>query len=342
MTDHTFTLLSLREENALSEAERADYYNRLREYALNRKLQTTTKGALTVAPKLKKFVNKLDYFVTGLMAGSKLERVTDGLENIPEGAVLFANTHQGILDNLCWIPSNPKHSIMLHADDVSKFLIAAQLCTGLVLVSKDEKNVQNRQDAKLDMIHMLLKGHSVWYFPEGTWNLSPNKLYLPMAFGFLDVAKKAGVPVVPVVTEFTYDTTTDKETITKIHIRYGKPIYVSLTDNLSEKLAEYEEAISTIRWELIEEKGLFERSKTTNFEYIHYLKGNYRNLELGKKDLELERRRIRGAGDDFYLFHHINDVPFNDFGELLETAETRRLIALNKKHFYRRKEDRSL
>lgn len=328
MNENKFSLLSLREEKALSENELRDYYKRLREYVLNRELQTTTKGSLTIAPKLKKYVNKLDYFVTGLLAGGKLERITDGLENIPEGAVLFANTHQGILDNLCWIPSNPKHSIMLHADDVSKFLIAAQLCTGLVLVSKDEKNVQNRQDAKLDMIHILLKEHSVWYFPEGTWNLSPNKLHLPMSFGFLDVAKKSGVPVVPVVTEFTYDTSTAKETITKIHIRYGKPIYVSMTDDLIEKLAEYEEAISTIRWELIEEKGIFARRETTNWEYINYLKGNYRNLELGKKNLVLERRRIRGAGEDFYLFHHVNDVPFNEQGELLETEETIRLAAL--------------
>ena len=134
-----------------------------------------------------------------------------------------------------------------------------------------------------------------------------------MSYGFLDVAKKSGAPV---VAEFTYDTSTDKERITKIHIRYGKPIYVSLQDVLNEKLLEYEEQISTIRWELIEEKGMFNRSEITNWDYINYLKGNYRNLIMGKKDIELERKRIRGAGDDFYLFHHINDVPFNERGEL--------------------------
>lgn len=283
---------------------------------LKRKLKTTTKGAITIAPKLKKIVNKLDYFVTNVLAEGKVEQITDGLENIPEGPVLFANTHQGILDNLCWIPSNPRHSVMLHASDVSKLLINIQLCTGLVLVNKDVNDVDNRRDAKLDMIHILLKGNTVWYFPEGTWNLSPNKLHLPMSYGFLDVAKKSGAPVVPVVMEFTYDTSTDKERITKIHIRYGKPIYVSLQDVLNEKLLEYEEQISTIIWELIEEKGIFKRSEITNWDYINYLKGNYRNLIMGKKNIELERQRIRGAGDDFYLFHHINDVPFNERGEL--------------------------
>ena len=324
--------LSLWEEEQLSRAELEKYYEQLRQYILRRGLKTTTKGAITIAPKLKKYVNKLDYAVTDLLAGGKLERLTDGTENIPDGPVLFANTHQGILDNLCWIPSNPRHSVILHASDVSQFLINIQLCTGLVLVSKEETDAQNRKDAKLDMIHILLKGHTVWYFPEGTWNLSPNKLHLPMSFGFLEIAKKSGAPVVPVVTEFTYDTSSDKEKITKMHIRYGKPIYVSLTDNLSKKLSEYEEAISTMRWEMIEEKGLFERSKLSNWDYINYLKGNYRNLKQGKKNVDLERRRIRGAGEEHYLFQHINDVPFNDAGELLDTEENIRLEKLFAAH----------
>lgn len=340
MSKDTFKLLPMREECKLSEPDLEQYYTQLREYVLNKKLQTTTKGALTVAPKLKKYVNRLDSFVTKILAGGELERITDGTENIPDGPVLFACTHQGLLDNLCWIPSNPKHSILLHGADTSKLLLLAQYCTGLVLVNKnDENDKQNRTDAKMDMIHILLKGHTLWYYPEGTWNLSPNKLHLPMSFGFLEVAKKAGAPVVPVVSEFTYDTSTDKERITKIHIRYGKPIYVSLIDDLSEKLKEYEAAISTIRWELIEEKGEFERNKITNWDYINYLKGQYRNLGMKNPKLgglamaDIERRSIRGAADDFYLFHHINDVPYNENGELLETEETTRLINLFNKHF---------
>ena len=337
-----FCLLPLREECKLSKDELETYYGQLREYVLNRKLQTTTKGALTVAPKLKGIVGRLNQAVTKILAGGEIECITDGTENIPKGPVLFANTHQGVLDNLCWTPSNPRHSILLHGADTSKFLILVQHVTGLVLVNKNDLNdKKNRTDAKLDMIHILLKGHTIWYFPEGTWNMSPNKLHLPMSFGFLEVAKKAGAPVVPVVTEFTYDTSTDKEKKTKMHIRYGRPIYVSVEDDLSKKLEEYEAAISTLRWELIEEKGLFERSKITNWDYINYLKGLYRNLGLknpklgGRGMADIERRSIRGAADDFYLFNHINDVPFNENGDLLETAETIRLANLYDKHFKR-------
>lgn len=259
------------------------------------------------------------------MARGSIEIVSDRQEHIPDGAVIFAATHQGILDNFCWIPETPRHCIILHAADVKKTLIVAQLCTGLILGIKKEKDIENRKAAKLDMIEALLKGHSIWYYPEGTWNLSPNKLHLPMSFGFLEIAKKTGVPVIHVVIEYTYNADTEKERITKLHICYGNPLSVSPQEELDKKLLEYSEIISTIRWELISEKGFFRRINVSDWEYINYLKGNLQNLKFGGKDLNLERMRIRGAKDDYYLFHHINDVPFTEKGELLERKEMQKL-----------------
>lgn len=45
----------------------------------------------------------------------------------------------------------------------------------------------------------------------------------------------------------------------------------------------------------------------------------------------MERRRIRGVKDDYYLFRHINDIPFDKKGKLLETDEIKRRIKFNKK-----------
>lgn len=47
-------ILTGKEESKLSEEDKKAYYQKLREYCLSRKLCTTTPGALTVAPKLKK------------------------------------------------------------------------------------------------------------------------------------------------------------------------------------------------------------------------------------------------------------------------------------------------
>lgn len=310
-------ILPLREEALIPSPALQKYYADLRNYALNRKLTNTTPGALTVAPKLKGITNIIASKLTRVLCKSRVEILSDGQENIPRGAVIFAFTHQGLLDNFAWIPTTPKHCIILHSATVKKFLKLIQLNTGLVFVSKKDGDKANRQNAKLDMIKILLLGHSIAYFPESAWNLSPNKLHLPINHGFLDIARKVEVPVVPVVMEYTYDCASDKERITKVHIRYGKAIYVKPQDDLKQKLTEYEEAVSTMRWELIEEKGSFQRDTISNMEYINYLKGNMRNLEMGGIDINVERAHIWGAGDDFYLFHHINDVPFNDKGELL-------------------------
>ena len=122
-----------------------------------------------------------------ILAGGDMELICDGTENIPQGGVLFACNHQGIMDNLVWIESCPRHCVILHAKDVNKLLLLVQVNTGLVLVSQDTKDVENRKNAKLDMMHILLKGHTIRYFPEGAWNLSPNKLHLPMSFVFLEI-----------------------------------------------------------------------------------------------------------------------------------------------------------
>lgn len=326
MANKEFKLLSIKEEQSLTLEEKKIYYQELREYLKTRKLTNTTPGAITVAPKLKKPTQKIATTVTKAFTNKNVEWICDGKENLPVGPAIYAYNHQGLLDNFVDIPNVEEHCLILHGMEVNKLLLLCQLNTGLILVRKEDK--VNNLNAKLDMIKIGQLGHSIKYFPEGTWNLSPNKLHLPMSFGIIDTAKKAGIPIVPAVHDFTYDTTTDKLTVTKIHTRFGKPITVNEEDDLIEKLHEYEEAISTLTYELIEEKGIAIRKYLTNWDYINFLKGSYKNLKLGKLNIDKERRNIFGAKDPFYLFHHINDIPFDEEGNLLETDETIRLREL--------------
>lgn len=325
-------VLTGKEEKKLSKEEKKAYYERLKEYCLNRKLVTTTKGATTIAPKLKKIVEKIALKVCDIFSGGGAEIVVDGLENIPEGAVIFASTHQGLLDNFVWIPQCPKHSVILHSAETSKLLLAAQVDIGLILVTKEKKNIENRMHAKFDMMSILLHGGSVWMSPETAWNLSPNKLHLPLNYGFIDTAQKTGKPIVPMIIEYTYKPIGEKEIISKVHIEYAKPIYVGMEDSLLEKLELYKESISTIRWKLIEEKGLFHRADISTQEYINFITGNLKNLELGKIDVNRERKGIYGAEDEFYQFHHINDVPWDVWGVLCQTEEVERLKKINRVH----------
>lgn len=327
-----FRPLSHKEECLLSDKEKDIYYKKLLEYVGKRKLTNTTPGATTIAPKLKNITGKISKKLCKVLAGGDVEVVVDGAENVPDGAVLFASTHQGILDNFVWIPGCPKHCIIFRGAETNKFLLLAQVNTGLVLVSRNITNSENRANAKLDIMTLLTGGHSIFICPEGTWNLSPNKLHLPINYGFLDVAKKTGKPIVPIVIEYTYDASCEKERITHVHIRYGSPIRVNKDDDLLEKLEEYKECISTIRWNLIEKKGLFSRKYILSNEYANYVKGNLRNLALGKVDINRENKGIYGGGQEFYKYYYINNVDIDEKGTLLETPEVRRLKLINRMH----------
>ena len=327
-----FQILSIEEEKKLSPRELKEYYESLREYCYNRKLTNVTPGATTIAPKLKEPTNKIAKKLVHILEGNEVELVSDGQENIPDGPVIYSHTHQGLLDNFAWIPATPNHAIILHSSKVLFILKLAQLNTGLNLVPKNQKKKKKRQNSFLDIITLGMHGHSSAIFPENAYNLSPNKIHLPERYGQINAAQKSGMPVIPTVDEFTYDTSSPKEKITKVHTRFGKPIYIKITDDLSEKLVEYEEAISTIRWELIKEKGIFKREDISNWDYINYIKGNIRNLKLGGIDINAERKSIFCSQDEFYKFHHINDVPFDTYGNFLETVEVRRLQAINNLH----------
>ena len=303
-------ILSYKEEQKLNKEEREKYLGELREFCKKRKLTNTTKGATTIAPKLKIPTETIARIVTRTMAGGEVEVVVDGVENIEKvgGAVLFASTHQGMLDGFVWMPYCPIHTLLFHGSEVNKLLLLAQLNTGMILLSKHAENSENRLNAKLDLISLLMRGHSVFMCPEGTWNLSPNKLHLPLNFGFLDAAQKSKRPIIPVVIEYTYDTSSEKERIVFIHVRYGEAIYVSEGDNYVKKLEEYKEKIATIRWDLIEEKGIFSRSEITNKDYINYMKGNLQKLAAGNVDIEVDNKEIYGAKTEVYQFQHIADI----------------------------------
>lgn len=140
-------LLSYHEELKLGNEEKQEYYEKLRNYCLERKLSKTAKGATVIGPKLKNLTGKICAKVCKILSGSSVEVVTDGLENIPKGPVIFASTYQGMLDGFVWITDCPKHALIFHGAETNKALLLAQVNTGLILVSRNQENVENRINA---------------------------------------------------------------------------------------------------------------------------------------------------------------------------------------------------
>lgn len=309
-TKDNICILKYREEIVLSEEERKSYLNNLRANLKDRKRTNTTVGATLWGPKLYKFTTKLAKNVTNIFTEKETEVVVEGQDSIPDKTVIFAFNHQGILDGFVWIPYAKRHTIVLHGAEVNKLLLAAQLNTGLIKVIKGDK--ENNQGAKKDAISLLLNNHSIAWFPESTWNLSPNKIHLPINYGFIDVARIAGVPIVPVAIECNYVLKNDKSVIDKVYIKFGEKIDVPEYADLSKILWIYEEKMSTMIYELQERKGVFGRRLTDiDKEYAKFLEMSFKNLKLGKLNWSKEKKYIFNGDDDFYLFHNINEYQYD-------------------------------
>ena len=353
-----FKILTSREEKELSSSELKEYYEELRKYLLGVKhYDNLTKGSLTLCKMINPLVRngmiKLTEFMTEKQEFSEDMSLKDSIklniknkllevDDLPkydiviEGANrykgvvgIYAHSHQSKDDHLHYAISNPNHTVLLNSSILSdkyKLLVEAN---GVVYVDKGNKLSQNK--AKLELIKLLLSGKSISMFPESAWNLSPNKLHLPLYIGMVDIARKTGVPIIPVLEEYTYDEEIldGKERIKSIYIKYGDAIYVNENDNLLDKLNEYSEQISTMRWEFMMKNGVYKRHEISNKLYTNHIKGCIRNLELAEIDVNVEKEHIYGASDEFYEFHHLNAVDFDENDNLLPTEHVRKLIKIN-------------
>jgi len=143
-----------------------------------------------------------------------------------------------------------------------------------------------------------------------------------------------GVPIIPVVQEYNYnqEKLDGHSHIESVHIRFGRQVCVSPRDDLITKLEEFDEVFSTIRWQLIEEKGWFKRSEISNKLYTDYIKARIRDWRIPNNSIYEERKQVYLANDDFYLFHHVNDVDFDLNDNLLPTEHVRKLSLIHNKH----------
>ena len=67
---------------------------------------------------------------------------------------------------------------------------------GVIYVREDDK--EDRKRSKEKMIQTLKNGGNLMYFPEGTWNLSPNLPVLQCPYGIVEVAMKSGAIIIPI------------------------------------------------------------------------------------------------------------------------------------------------
>lgn len=120
---------------------------------------------------------------------------------LPEGTCVIVANHLGIEDVPTLGQAISRHACLLISDEDKNTLTGAALSmNGVQWVSRLSKT--SRRFAEKQIVSLLQRGTSFCMYPEATWNLSPNLLMLPMNYGCIRIAQKAGVPVVPVVSWF--------------------------------------------------------------------------------------------------------------------------------------------
>lgn len=135
------------------------------------------------------------------ISGSRL--IISGQENIPkDGPVLFVSNHQGHVDSLVLqaFIDKPKGFITIKEYQKAPILRTWMKYMGCVFI--DRKDIKQSLLCINEAINNLNNGHSMVVFPEGKLNDGGETLEFKK--GWLRLATKSGVPVVPITLKNTY------------------------------------------------------------------------------------------------------------------------------------------
>lgn len=146
----------------------------------------------------------------------------------------------------------------------------------------DRKNKKSRRRGFDKMIKNLKAGKNLLMYPEGTWNLTPSKLMLPMNWGVIELAKRTGVPIVPLVAEYYLEC---------CYVKLGEAIYIDKDMDKKTSIDHLEDVMVTLKWDICELFGVEKRTDRMKEEFEEMIQN--RVHEYPKFDLEYEQSVIR-------------------------------------------------
>jgi 1-acyl-sn-glycerol-3-phosphate acyltransferase len=173
---------------------------------------------------------KLVHKVTSLWArlvvnlsGAKVR--VDGLENLPEGPVVFIGNHQGNFDIPILMAFIDKPKAFIAKIETSKLPFVASWMREMRCVFMDRKDIRQSITAINQGAEYLKEGYSMVIFPEGT--RSGGKEMGEFKAGSFKLATKSGVPVVPVAINGSYNLMGKKSLLVRpaeVRVTVLKPI----------------------------------------------------------------------------------------------------------------------
>ena len=152
------------------------------------------------------------------LAGVKV--TVQGLENIPEGAVVFVSNHQGLFDIPTLLGYLDRPHGLIAKKEAEKIPMIRTWMRYLGCIFLDRENARSAMNSLREGTELLKKGYSITLFPEGTRSRS----YQMGDFksGAFKMAEKAKAPLIPVRISGTYK-------VMEANHMWIKPANVTLT-----------------------------------------------------------------------------------------------------------------
>ncbi|MCC5422845.1 lysophospholipid acyltransferase family protein [Clostridium botulinum] len=151
-----------------------------------------------------RYINKsvlgwANFIVNGI--GIKVNK--KGLENVPDGPCLFVGNHQGLLDVPVVVSSLDKYVGFVAKKEMLKLKILTYWMKEMKCVFMDRQNVRAAVKTINEGVENLKNGYSMLIFPEGTRSRGENLGEFKK--GSMKLGIKAGVPIVPIAINGTYN-----------------------------------------------------------------------------------------------------------------------------------------
>ena len=170
----------------------------------------------------------------------------------------------------------------------------------------DRKSRESRASAKEKLLYVLQNNKNILLFPEGTWNLSPNKLMLPLNWGAIDISIKSQKPIQPIVIHYNEN---------KAYVMIGAPIHPDINNGKGENIGILRDTMSTMMWELLELDPVCKRDNISDDYYDKWLEMQLNTYK--KLDLEYETsviiKEYDTADDVFLHLKRIKPTLYNAF-----------------------------
>lgn len=209
-----------------------------------------------------KIKNKLGGFTHEILEDERTET---------DRPIIFAVTHVGKFDIEVVSEAIKDHYYLLSGDfEHIQGIIDSPFISLNGVFYFNEKVKEDRKAVSKKMTEHLQEGGNIMYFIEGTWNLSPNLPMLPCYWGIVDIAKAGNAIIVPVAAE-QYG----KHFKIKIGKNFDMQEYGEGTEEKSRAIGDLRDTLATLKWEIWEDDGQFERSKIEDDEWDKYVEARF-------------------------------------------------------------------